>query len=149
MIHSSLEYFDLAWTIVAGLLTPGIVSAYYSSMQERYFLLFLYNSTYILFWPPPNLQEWQKLDHSYFKNSDLISALPLGLGLSFWDINSTDIGDGQPYGLSPPPYLSATSAPVTCPSPIWSSVSSDSTESPMESFGVEISGITFVTLGYL
>lgn len=88
-------------------------------MQERYFLLFLYNSTYILFWPPPNLQEWQKLDRSYFKNSDLISTLLLGLGLSFWDINSTDIGDGQPYGLSPPPYLSATSAPVTRPSPIW------------------------------
>lgn len=80
---------------------------------------------------------------------DLISTLLLGLGLSFWDINSTDIGDGQPYGLSPPPYLSATSAPVTRPSPIWFSVSGDSTESPTESFGVETSGITFATLGYL
>ena len=40
MIHFSLDHFDLAWTIVAGLLTPGIVSVYYSSMQKRYFCYF-------------------------------------------------------------------------------------------------------------
>lgn len=34
MIYSSLYYSDLAWTIVAGLLAPIIVSAHYSNMHK-------------------------------------------------------------------------------------------------------------------
>ena len=70
-------------------------------MQKGYFLLFLYNSTYVLFWPPPSQRESWKLDGSYFKNSDLTSTLLLGLCLSFWDINCTGIGVGQLCALSP------------------------------------------------
>lgn len=40
MIHFSLYYFGFAWTIVAGLLAPRIVSVHYSSMQERFFFYF-------------------------------------------------------------------------------------------------------------
>ena len=67
---------------------------------KKIFLLFLYNSTYVLFWPPANQRESWKLDGSYFKSSDLTSTLLLGLCLSFWDINCTDIGVGQLCGLS-------------------------------------------------
>ena len=67
---------------------------------KKIFLLFLCNSTYVLFWLPANQRESWKLDGSYFKSSDLTSTLLLGPCLSFWDINCTDIGVGQLCGLS-------------------------------------------------
>ena len=67
---------------------------------KKIFLLFLCNSTYVLFWLPANQRESWKLDGSYFKSSDLTFTLLLGPCLSFWDINCTDIGVGQLCGLS-------------------------------------------------
>ena len=97
MIHFSLDHFDLAWTIVAGLLTPGIVSVYYSSMQKRYFCYF-----YVI--QPTYYFDFLLISGSHGNWMVVIlrvtSTLLLGPCLSFWDINCTDIGVGQLCGLS-------------------------------------------------
>lgn len=52
----------------------------------------------------------KKLNHSYFKNSDLTSTHLFRLCLCFWGINSTEVGIWEPNSLSLPPCLLATSA---------------------------------------
>lgn len=55
------------------------------------------------------------MNYSYFKDPNLTLSLLLGLCLSFWDMNSTEVVVGQHYGLSLPPCPLATSAPGDTP----------------------------------